>query len=79
MGCWFQDTNQYITAIEERQEAHASHDAQKVNDLTVQIKKKAKKQKQRFFRDSLMESNDPRKQWAARRDLTKKRYPNSRS
>ena len=34
--------------IEERQDAHASHDAQKVKDLTVQIKKNAKKDKQRL-------------------------------
>ena len=62
--------------IEERQDAHASHDAQKVKDLTVQIKKKAKKDKQRFLVDSLMESNDPRKQWAAMKSLKKKRSPN---
>ena len=59
--------------IEERQDAHASHDAQKVKDLTVQIKKNAKKDKQRFLVDSLMESNDPRKQRAAIKRLKKKR------
>ena len=62
--------------IEERQDAHASHDAQKVKDLTVQIKKNAKKDKQRFLVDSLMESNDPRKQRAAIKRLKKKRSPN---
>ena len=62
--------------IEERQDAHASHDAQKVKDLTVQIKENAKKDKQRFLVDSLMESNDPRKQLAAIKSLKKKRSPN---
>ena len=61
--------------IEERQHAHASHDVQKVNDLTVEIKKNAK-QKKSCLLDSLMESNDPRKQWTAIKHLEKQHSPN---
>ena len=62
--------------IEERQQAHAFHDGEKVKDLTVQIKKNAKKDKQRFLLNNLMESNDPRKQWTAIKNLKKPRSPN---